>query len=280
MKKGFTLAELIGVIVILAALILIIIPVVERSIREGREKLYSDQINSIKLSLESWTREYQKPQDGEVITLTLSQLKESGLIDINIKNPKTKELFPNDTVLKIQNSNGVINYDVIFEGATNTTQYESIPKIALIGSTLVYVEVDVDRISSYIDEGIDNKNNSSLELVTTTDPNFDIAKKGLYLRKYKALSEGYENVIYRTIVVRDTKGPEINFSGSLTVPLSSLSTYNFLSGVTTHDNSGEPVNIIVEKNFSVIVGTYSIKYIATDTSGNVTARVRTVNVIN
>ena len=80
MKKGFTLAELLGVIVILAALLLISIPVVDKIIKQSQEDLYNKQIDSIKLAINLWISDKYKLNEGESITLTLSQLKEEGFV--------------------------------------------------------------------------------------------------------------------------------------------------------------------------------------------------------
>ena len=138
MKKGFTLAELLGVIVILGALMLVIIPLVSTAIKDADEELYNSQIESIKLSLESWMSDNQRPNEGEYITLSLSQLKEAGLVELDITNPKTKELFPNDMILKIINNNGTIEYEVN-ENGSNTNNYESISSIKITYRSIVTI---------------------------------------------------------------------------------------------------------------------------------------------
>ena len=84
MKKGFTLAELLGVIILLGAIALIVVPLVSNSMKDSKETLYNDQIKSIELSLASWMSSNQTPAEGETITLSLSQLKEAGLVELDI----------------------------------------------------------------------------------------------------------------------------------------------------------------------------------------------------
>lgn len=278
MKRGFTLAELLGVIVLLGAILLIILPVVDKTIKESKEDLYQDQIDSLKLALQLWVSENQKPDIGETITLSLSQLKADGLVELDIKNPRTDEFFPNDMQLKIVNNEGILDYQVLEDG-TNTNDYKILPSISLNGDVLEYVEIS--QTGSYVDKGAVAKNpsNNVINTITTTDtPTINIAQKGIYLRKYTATFDGYTNDAYRTIVVRDTLGPTISFSGNLSMTYSQSLSYNFLSGVTTTDNSGETVSIKVEKNISSIKGKYTIKYIATDSSGNETTKLREVTI--
>ena len=135
MKKGFTLAELLGVLVILGAILLIAIPVVDQTIKSGKEDLYQEQIDSIKTSLQLWMSNNQKPDVGEKIVLSLSQLKESDAVALDITNPKTNELFPNDMILEISNNNGIIEYEVDVTG-NNKEDYTLLPSISLNGNVL------------------------------------------------------------------------------------------------------------------------------------------------
>ena len=271
MKKGFTLAELLGVIVILGALMLIIIPIASSTIKNANEDLYNDQIKNIKLALELWMSDNQRPNDDEYITLSLSQLKEAGLIELDITNPKTKELFPNDMILKIINNNGTIEYEVN-ENGSNINNYESITSIKVNGNVLEYVELG----STYTDLGATAKDTSNniTSVTTTTIPTLNTNKKGLYLVTYKTT----DNVAYRTIVVRDTTGPEITFSSNLEMTYEQSKTYDFKADITVTDNSNEEVTVEVSNNITLIPGDYTIKYIAKDSSGNETIKLRKVTI--
>ena len=280
MKKGFTLAELLGVLVILGAILLIAIPVVDQTIKSGKEDLYQEQIDSIKTSLQLWMSNNQKPDVGEKIVLSLSQLKESGAVALDITNPKTNELFPNDMILEISNSNGIIEYEVDVTG-NNKEDYTLLPSISLNGNVLEYVEVDSTNVTTYDDSGVIVKDSSGNVISTvsqSTTPTFDITKRGIYLRKYTATFNGYTNVAYRTIIVRDTTGPEIGFVGSLTLTYEESRTYDYDNDIVVTDNSGENVTVTVEHNISPLVGDYTIEYIATDSSGNVTTKSRKVTI--
>ena len=273
MKKGFTLAELLGIIIILGALMLVIIPLVSSAIRSGNEELYNNQIDGIKLALEAWMSDNQRPNEGEYITLSLSQLKEAGLIEIDIKNPKTKELFPNDMILKIKNNNGIIEYDVNVNGS-NTKDYNSLTSIKVNGNILDYVEIGS---SNYNDLGVtakDTTNNIISDVIITTTPDLNLNKKGIYLVQYKTVDNG----AYRIIVVWETVGPEITFNTNLEMTYEQSRTYNFKSDITVTDNSNEDVEVTVESNIKPLAGNYTVKYIAKDSSGNETIKLRKVTI--
>ena len=273
MKKGFTLAELLGVIIILGAVLLIITATFSNILKQSEEDLYNDQINSIKLALESWMSDNQKPNVGEKVKLSLSQLKEAGLIDLEIKNPKTKELFPNDMVLEIINNDGIIEYDVNVNG-TNINDYISITSIKVNGNVLEYVE---QGSSNYTDLGVtakDSNGNIVTNVTSQTTPNLDLNTRGIYITKYAT----NDNVAYRTIIVRDTTGPIIDFKTNLEMTYEESKTYDFKSDITVTDNSNEKVTVEVSNNITLIPGDYTVKYTAKDSSGNETIKLRKVTI--
>lgn len=277
MKKGFTLAELLGVLVILAAILLIIMPIVDKTIKEGKDDLYDKQVNSIKLAMELWLTDHAKLDEGEYIVITLSQLKDAGLIEFDIKNPKTEELFPNDMVLTIENNNDELEYIVSTEGE-NITDYELLPSISIIGNELTYVEIN----SKYVDQGVIVKDNNNNIIQNATyqiiSPKLEISKKGIYLESYNINLDGYKNTVYRTIIVRDTIGPEISFNNNLELTYEQSRTYDFKSDITVKDNSGENVEVVVEDNIRSLPGKYTVKYTAKDTSGNETVKTRIITI--
>lgn len=275
MKKGFTLAELLGVIILLGAIALIIVPLVSNSMQGSKETLYNDQIKSIELSLASWMSSNQKPAEGETITLSLSQLKEAGLVELDITNPMTEELFPNDMILRIINNNGIIEYE-ISENGNNKEDYNLIPSIRVNGNVLEYVEVNSE---SYNDLGVtakDSSNNVLSDVSVVTSPNLDLTQIGTYLRSYTVTANGYSNIAYRTIIVRDTTGPVIEFPGDLTLSLSQVDSYDFKSDITVTDNNGGAVEVTVTDNIHSLAGSYTVEYRATDASGNVSTKLRRV----
>ena len=217
----------------------------------------------------------QTPAEGETITLSLSQLKEAGLVELDITNPMTEELFPNDMILKITNNNGIIEYE-ISENGNNKEDYKLIPSIRINGNVLEYVEVNSE---SYNDLGVtakDASNNVLSDVSVVTSPNLDLTQIGTYLRSYTVTANGYSNIAYRTIIVRDTTGPVIEFPGDLTLSLSQVDSYDFKSDITVTDNSGGAVEVTVTDNIHSLAGSYTVEYRATDASGNVSTKLRRV----
>ena len=98
MKKGFTLVELITVLIILAVIGLIVFPTVNSTIKESKEKAYIEQLEEIKNASEKWAYknlDMVPNNNGDSVTITLLDLKKGGFLPLDVRNPKTNELFSN-----------------------------------------------------------------------------------------------------------------------------------------------------------------------------------------
>ena len=73
-NKGFTLIEIMAVIVILAVIALIVVPLVTGSIKDSKQKLYETQLENIKSGAKSYMINLDLP-NKEPITITLDDLQ-------------------------------------------------------------------------------------------------------------------------------------------------------------------------------------------------------------
>ena len=123
-NKGFTLVELLAIIGVLGVITLITIPTVDNVIKKNKEKLFKDQIETIRNGLKTWgdgNVEELPEKSGDIITLNLGQLKSAGFVQADLKNPKTKECFANDMKLYIKKVNENYEYIIDFESASEPT---------------------------------------------------------------------------------------------------------------------------------------------------------------
>lgn len=114
-NKGFTLVELLGVIVILGLLATVIYPVVNKKIKASKESLYETQIALIEKGARNWGADHigsLPMQEGERITITLLELQEKGYVSEDLENPKTGEPFPSDIIIVIEMKQNSIEYEV------------------------------------------------------------------------------------------------------------------------------------------------------------------------
>lgn len=111
-KNGFTLAELLGVITILGLLALLVIPAIDRTIKESNDTFYEAQLATIIDGARDWSADHinELPVNGASITVSLETLKSGGYVNANIKNPKTEEPFPGDLTVKITEKNSQYQY--------------------------------------------------------------------------------------------------------------------------------------------------------------------------
>ena len=112
MKKGFTLIELLAVIILLGIIGLIIVPSVNKTITDSRQKVYNQSISSIEHSaLMYLTNTGDCPTSDTV--LSIQTLKDAGLLDNKtLENPKGGDSLDTNAciVYKWENNNYVINY--------------------------------------------------------------------------------------------------------------------------------------------------------------------------
>ncbi len=96
MKKGFTLVELLGVIVILGIIATLTVPLIQRTIIEKNEEAYNLQIKSFEDAAKNWANDhiYELTCENTCVnpplkTLTIEELQKEGFLDDGeISNPK------------------------------------------------------------------------------------------------------------------------------------------------------------------------------------------------
>ena len=126
-NKGFTLIELIGVIVIIALLALIITPIVSTTLKSSKTKLYKNTLKNIELSAKDWFTDEDNieklPSNVASCYITLTDLKDAGVVDLDIKNPKTGEPL-DDTLVNIlvTKTGSSFEFEVVDDGSTTGGQ--------------------------------------------------------------------------------------------------------------------------------------------------------------
>lgn len=116
-KKGFTLTEVLGVLTVLALLALLITPVVSKTIKNNKQKLYNDQIKIIERAARDYAIKNTDvlPEEGTINYITLGEIKRSGVLQEEVRNPITKELFQDDLQIKITLENNQYVYQVMLD---------------------------------------------------------------------------------------------------------------------------------------------------------------------
>ena len=102
-KKGFTLVELLAVVVILALLALLTSTAVTKLVKDAKDDLSNTQMQLIKSAADTWIADNLNslPSSGSCGYLTLRDLKYYGLLDGTILDPKNSEEISDDLKIKI-----------------------------------------------------------------------------------------------------------------------------------------------------------------------------------
>ncbi|MBE6138723.1 MAG: type II secretion system protein [Firmicutes bacterium] len=123
MKRGFTLVELLAVIILLGALSLIVVPVVGKIIRENKEQAYQTNIQMIEAGARAWAAEnvFTLPTSiDDYIDLTICDLEKSGKIEIDVKNPKTGDILFKDSYVRVIKTESGYDYNYVESGSSLT----------------------------------------------------------------------------------------------------------------------------------------------------------------
>ncbi|MEG2322301.1 MAG: glycine-rich protein [Bacilli bacterium] len=285
MNKAFTLIELIGVLILISVISLITIPAIDSSIKKNKQQLYETQIKNITEYAQNWASKNTSllPDSGS-ISLTLGQLKQDGFADEDVKNPITKLLFSNETIIEIKSVNGGYSYKVLEETIKDESlndYNDKTPKLFLKGDYITYVELNKEV---YKEAGFTARNNSDVDItnLVTTSINKPIDNKvnnSSYTITYNIVDNGYKNMAKRTVIVRDTTKPVLVLPSSKKITISEAKVINLLEGVSVTDNSNENIQIKVN-GFDTLKGEKIVTYTACDSSNNCLSEKRIITVVD
>lgn len=279
-KTGFTLVELLSVIVLLGIISVIIIPNFTGILKSSKEDLYNNQIEVIKTSAKLWTLN----EDNKIVLsentswpylITLGDLQDSGLLD-ELKNPKDDTYFSDSTLIYISVTDGTYTFTVdedSINASSNviTLNDERSYKVEINTSFTepgYNASINGNDITSNVERKI-YKNGVEVSSIDTT-------KISNYTIQYKVSYEGENGIAERSIAIRrvkivDTIPPVLvcsSCNGTIELESNNTDSYEFPT-VTATDNSLEDIKVIKMGSFSSIIpGQKKIIYIATDSSGN------------
>ena len=96
MKKGFTLIELICVIVLLGIIAMIAIPTINTAINNSKEKAYNEQIALIEDTAKTYTSKHSlklpNQTNGSKLCVSVAEMQKDGLLTSEaIQNPNYEE---------------------------------------------------------------------------------------------------------------------------------------------------------------------------------------------
>ncbi|MBE6139429.1 MAG: type II secretion system protein [Firmicutes bacterium] len=309
-EQGFTLVELLGVLIILAVIFMIITPTVSNIITESKETIYKKQINTILTAAYDFSLKnisYLPDEDKNINTtyVTVGELKYEGLIDVNITNPNTNEAFPDNLVISIEKKSEENNIEdpYMIEGnylytlkLSKLNDTSAAPKILLKNNEKeiainngIYIlplnlNDEVELSATAENEELNSKIKQYILLNNKIVDSIDTSKFGIYKINYSLVDNtGNANALTLSVVIGDTVVPTIIFPEENSISIEGIDEgklEEFIKkDVICTDNSGfcdiEYPSVSVDELTST--GT-TIEYKAIDPSGNSITQERTIKI--
>ena len=263
-KKGFTLVELLAVIFILSLILVIAVPSVNRYIKQSKEKAYNTQISTIIEAAQAYASANSGllPRKEEfVVKITLGQLKSSGLIKEEVKNPNDDKYFDDALTIEIKKKGETYTYDIV-ESTITTRDGEKSPIINLNGSPMVTYNLN----ATYTELGASatDSDGNAISNIVIDKSNLVMSAEGIYQVKYTATdTKGISSTVYRNVYVSNNKyangtaiyfNPNSNSVCSKAEATSNTSKSNgCMKWYTFNDDGSSTVNLLLDHNTTATV---------------------------
>ena len=273
-KKGFTLVELLAVIFMLSLILVIAVPSVNRYIKQSKEKAYNTQISTIIEAAQAYASANSGllPRKEEfVVKITLGQLKSSGLIKEEVKNPNDDKYFDDALTIEIKKKGETYNYDIV-ESTITTRDGEKSPIINLNGSPMVTYNLN----ATYTELGASatDSDGNAISNIVIDKSNLVMSTEGIYQVKYTATdTKGISSTVYRNVYVSNNKyangtaiyfNPNSNSVCSKAEATSNTSKSNgCMKWYTFNDEGSSTVNLLLDHNT-----TAKVAWASTGTNAN------------
>ena len=117
-KNGFTMVELIAIVVIMASMLLIILPSINNTIKQSEEKKKEEALNNIYMAAENFLmdnyEDYKIDNAGDTTYVYITDLINNNYMNINATNPNNDSSFNNKDAVKIvRNNDNTFYYELI-----------------------------------------------------------------------------------------------------------------------------------------------------------------------
>lgn len=106
-KKGFSLIEVLAVIVVLAIILVIVTPKVANLVYVGKLRAYNTMIDSVEVAAQNYALEFEfdltrmSLDENSQKTITIQDLMDTGHLTMNITDPFTDEIISTNTEIII-----------------------------------------------------------------------------------------------------------------------------------------------------------------------------------
>lgn len=202
-SRGFTLVEVLGIIVVLGIIAVIATPVVQGTIEKNREKMFSVIMEQLTDSAKDWAAKNasQLPNDNnEYLDVSLGDLKTNGVLKINVQNPKSNNVFSDESFVRITRNNNNFTYEVYtYDLVTADEVEDGAPTITLKGDQIIYLEKD----GEYVEEGT-LEDNVSIQILKDGKEvsSVETSTSNTYTIYYSLLENNKLGINVRTVIIK------------------------------------------------------------------------------
>ena len=205
-KKGFTLVELLGVLVVLSVILMIAFPLITTYINKSKQKAYDTQMGLIITGLKDYVIEHKEVlpvNDTDYVTFTLGQLKALGIVNNSVVNPLDGKEIDDSMEFKIIKDGSKYTYQIVESSRLSRDDKNHTPYITLNGHILNYIDLD----STYTELGASATDYDGKPLSVTIDKtDLDVSTIGVYQIRYEAIdSNNTKSYAIRTVIVGESK---------------------------------------------------------------------------
>ena len=265
-KKGFTLVELLGVLVVLSVILMIAFPLITTYINKSKQKAYDTQMGLIITGLKDYVIEHKEVlpvNDTDYVTFTLGQLKALGIVNNSVVNPLDGKEIDDSMEFKIIKDGSKYTYQIVESSRLSRNDENHTPSIILNGNILNYIDLD----STYTELGASATDYDGKPLSVTIDKtDLDVSTIGVYQIRYEAIdSNNTKSYAIRTVIVGEFKilangtvvyyNPETNTkcTSAEAVSVSGTKTGCMKWYVFNDDGKSKTVNLLLDHNTTAAV---------------------------
>ena len=265
-KKGFTLVELLGVLVVLSVILMIAFPLITTYINKSKQKAYDTQMGLIITGLKDYVIEHKEVlpvNDTDYVTFTLGQLKALGIVNNSVVNPLDGKEIDDSMEFKIIKDGSKYTYQIVESSRLSRDDKNHTPYITLNGHILNYIDLD----STYTELGASATDYDGKPLSVTIDKtDLDVSTIGVYQIRYEAIdSNNTKSYAIRTVIVGEFKilangtvvyyNPETNTkcTSAEAVSVSGTKTGCMKWYVFNDDGKSKTVNLLLDHNTTAAV---------------------------
>ena len=202
-RRGFTLIEVLGIIVVLGIIATIAVPVVQSSINNNREKMFGVVREQLINSSKDWAaKNYSRlpVESGEYVDVSLGDIKREGLLRINVSNPKSNKVLSNESFVRITKKDNNFTYDLTTYDLVDASEIEEgAPTITLKGSQVMHLNIG----DTYVEPGV-LESDVSIQIIKDGKEVsvIDTSTSGTYSVYYSLVQDNKLGLSIRTVIVK------------------------------------------------------------------------------